>query len=93
MLFLVYPAMIPTKYGPNDPTMTTLRNVPIPDDIISRRARRIREETDGTVEGVGEAVSTAAAALKAERYRPKIFGFQVHEIAKLMRWQEAVRDK
>ncbi|EJD39018.1 hypothetical protein AURDEDRAFT_116260 [Auricularia subglabra TFB-10046 SS5] len=44
-------------------------------------------------EGVGEGVSTAAAALKAERYRPRIFGFQVHEIAKLQRWQEAHRDR
>jgi len=37
--------------------------------------------------------STAAVALKAERYRPRIFGFQVNEIAKLQRWQEAVRDR
>ena len=56
------------------------------------RRRRAREDGDAA-EGVGEAVSTAAAALKAERYRPKIFGFQVNEIAKLQRWQEAIRDK
>lgn len=37
--------------------------------------------------------STATAALSAERYRPKIYGFQVHEIAKWQRWQEAMRDK
>ena len=91
MLFLVYPNMIPTKYGPNDPTISTLRSTP--EDTLMRRARRIREETDGAVEGVGDCVSTASAALKAERYRPKIFGFQVHEIAKLMRWQEAVRNR
>jgi hypothetical protein len=34
-----------------------------------------------------------AVAAKAERYRPKIFGFQVNEVGKLQRWQEAVRDK
>ncbi|OBZ72398.1 Casein kinase II subunit beta-2 [Grifola frondosa] len=37
--------------------------------------------------------STASVALKADRYRPRIFGFQVNEIAKLQRWQEAVRDR
>jgi hypothetical protein len=26
-------------------------------------------------------------ALKADRYRPKIYGFQVHEIVNLQRWQ------
>ena len=38
-------------------------------------------------------MSTASVALKADRYRPRIFGFQVNEIAKLQRWQEAVRDR
>jgi len=58
-----------------------------------RRPRRGREDT-GTGETVGsEVTSTAAVALKAERYRPRIFGFQVNEIAKLQRWQEAVRDR
>lgn len=41
--------------------------------------------------GVG-AISTAAAALKAERYEPKIFGFRVHEEAELARWRTARRD-
>jgi len=59
----------------------------------ARRSRRAREDPEALAEGVGEGVSTASAALKAERYRPKIFGFQVHEIAKLQRWQEAVRDR
>jgi casein kinase II subunit beta len=43
--------------------------------------------------GVGTAVSTAAAAMKAEIYDPKLFGFRVHEQAKLRRWREAMRDK
>lgn len=41
--------------------------------------------------GVG-GVSTATAALKAERYEPKIFGFRVHEEAQLSRWRAAQRD-
>ena len=32
------------------------------------------------------------AASKVERVMPKIFGFQVHEAAKLQRWQAKVRD-
>lgn len=36
--------------------------------------------------------STAAAASKVERYRPRIFGFPVHETSKLQKWQEKVRD-
>lgn len=38
-------------------------------------------------------VSSAAAALKAERYEPKIFGFRVHEEAQLHRWRTAKRDE
>lgn len=38
-------------------------------------------------------MSTAAAAAKVERYRPKIFGFQVSEVGRLQRWQEAMRDQ
>ena len=44
-------------------------------------------------EGGGEGINTASVAIKAERYRPRIYGFQVNEIAKLQRWQEAVRDR
>jgi len=40
-----------------------------------------------------EPASTATVALSAEKYRPKIYGFQINELAKLQRWQEAVRDK
>ncbi|SNX87760.1 related to casein kinase II beta subunit (regulator of circadian clock protein FRQ) [Melanopsichium pennsylvanicum] len=36
--------------------------------------------------------STAAAAAKVERYRPRIFGFPVHETSKLQKWQDKVRD-
>ncbi|KAF7317320.1 Casein kinase II subunit beta [Mycena chlorophos] len=66
------------------------------------RRRREREKDDALIpdsgaaaagDGVGEGLSTASVALKAERYRPKIYGFQVHETAKLQRWQEAIRDR
>ena len=62
--------------------------------------RKRREEEAIEAAGVGaagvgsaEEMSTATASLKAERYRPRIFGFQVNEIAKLHRWEEAMRDK
>ncbi|KDE05985.1 casein kinase 2, beta polypeptide [Microbotryum lychnidis-dioicae p1A1 Lamole] len=35
----------------------------------------------------------SGAASKVERIRPRIFGFKVHESAKLQRWQERVRDR
>lgn len=41
----------------------------------------------------GAQTGGANAAAKAERFRPRIFGFQLHESAKLMRWQEAMRDR
>jgi len=95
LLFMCYPALIPTKNGPIDgpgfrggaPESTESSG------NGSRRPRRGREDS-ATGETVGnEVTSTAAVALKAERYRPRIFGFQVNEIAKLQRWQEAVRDR
>jgi len=56
------------------------------------RRNRAREEPELS-EGGGDQINTANAAIRADRYRPKIYGFQVHEIAKLQRWQEAVRDR
>ena len=38
-------------------------------------------------------MSTACVSLKVERYSPRIYGFRVNEVAKLQRWQEAVRDR
>lgn len=87
LLFLVYPNLIPPKSGPVD--LNAARGAAPEGDGRRRR----REEQDLPPEGVGEGTSTAAVAIKAERYRPKIFGFQVHELAKLQRWQEAVRDR
>ncbi|GJE85645.1 casein kinase II subunit beta [Phanerochaete sordida] len=84
LLFLVYPNLIPPKSGPVDVGIRAAEG---------DGRRRRREEQELPAEGLGEGTSTATAALKAERYRPKIFGFQVHEIAKLQRWQEAIRDR
>jgi len=60
-----------------------------------RGVRRVREEQqDVMTEGIGgESISTASVALKADRYRPRIYGFQLSETAKLQRWQEAMRDR
>ncbi|EMD33383.1 hypothetical protein CERSUDRAFT_117995 [Gelatoporia subvermispora B] len=90
LLFLVYPNLIPPKSGPVDfaPNMRGAGDVE-----ASRRNRRGREDQEPPTDSMTEGFSTATAALKADRYRPRIFGFQVHEIAKLQRWQEAVRDK
>jgi casein kinase II subunit beta len=62
-------------------------------DDGSGRRRRAREEPMEVEGSVGEVVSTASVALKADRYRPRIYGFQLNETAKLQRWQEAVRDR
>ncbi|KAH8118193.1 casein kinase II, regulatory subunit [Phellopilus nigrolimitatus] len=82
-----------TKSGPPDMTLLLSGSVRGSDAGDSARRRRAREDPEALAEGVGEGVSTAGSALKAERYRPKIFGFQVNEISKLQRWQEAVRDR
>jgi casein kinase II subunit beta len=84
LLFLVYPTLIPPKIGKVE--------IAKPSDDGPSRRRRAREEPM-EVEGFGEVVSTASVALKADRYRPRIYGFQLNETAKLQRWQEAMRDR
>ncbi|KIM77456.1 hypothetical protein PILCRDRAFT_825421 [Piloderma croceum F 1598] len=86
LLFLVYPTLIPPKIGPSDVGRA------IGDEVTGKR-RRTREEPMEVEGSVGEVVSTASVALKADRYRPRIYGFQLNETAKLQRWQEAVRDR
>ncbi|KAI0077294.1 hypothetical protein K474DRAFT_1596329 [Panus rudis PR-1116 ss-1] len=88
LLFLVYPTLLPPKSGPVD-----LAPRGAGDESGKSRSRRAREEQEIPSEAMMEGISTASVAMKAERYRPRIFGFQVHEIAKLQRWQEAVRDR
>ncbi|KAF8628556.1 hypothetical protein AX15_003824 [Amanita polypyramis BW_CC] len=97
LLFLVYPTLVPPKNGPPDfPGPATTTQVGSTASSEGRSRRRTREELEVSAaasEGGGEGLSTAAVALKAERYRPRIYGFQINEVAKLQRWQEAVRDR
>jgi len=91
LLYLVYPTLIPPKTGPpaDGPTGAGAAG-----EGKGRRRGGREELPDVTgTEGVGEGISTASVALKAERYRPRIYGFQLNETAKLQRWQEAMRDR
>ncbi|KAJ7315311.1 casein kinase II, regulatory subunit [Mycena albidolilacea] len=91
LLYLVYPTLIPPKTGPplDGPSNSTSG-----EGGKRRRGREEMPDVSGTGgESVGEGISTASVALKAERYRPRIYGFQLHESAKLQRWQEAIRDR
>jgi casein kinase II subunit beta len=87
LLFLVYPTLIQPKSGPCDLSSSGVGQE------AARRRRMMPDEPDMTGEGVGDAISTASVALKADRYRPRIYGFQLNETAKLLRWQEATRDR
>ncbi|KAI9511081.1 casein kinase II, regulatory subunit [Russula earlei] len=95
LLFLVYPALLPPKSGPTDPTRAPVSIVPGAGASIDdpRRRGRARDDLVEGSDGLGEAINTATVALRADRYRPRIFGFQVNEVAKLQRWQEAIRDR
>ncbi|KAH9063609.1 casein kinase II, regulatory subunit [Lactarius vividus] len=97
LLYLVYPSLLPPKSGPTDPTRGAgaVGLVPGAGATVDdpRRRGRAREELVEGSDGLGDTINTAAVALRAERYRPRIFGFQVNEVAKLQRWQEAVRDR
>jgi casein kinase II subunit beta len=101
LLFLVYPYLLPHK-GANAPQAGTddrpdgeAGNARVAEwRAAAARKRGVNQPPrDELPEGVGEDVSTAAVAAKAERYHPRIFGFQVHELARWHRWQEAMRDR
>jgi casein kinase II subunit beta len=91
LLFLVYPTLIPSKDV--DLIQQNPKDISPPDTRTTRR--RLREDPEAAIaaEGGGELINTASVALKAERYRPRIYGFQLNETAKLQRWQEAIRDR
>jgi len=95
LLYLVYPALLPPKSGPADPTRAPVGILPGTGMTVDdpRRRGRPRDEIVEGADGLGESMNTTTVALHADRYRPRIFGFQVGEIAKLQRWQEAVRDR
>jgi casein kinase II subunit beta len=108
-MYLVFPGLLPAKVRASFPTcsFSVILRVPpshsqaVPEhgpSLIapdgSRRARRDRQPEESAVGAVGEeGQSTVTAALNAERYRPRIYGFQVHEVARWQRWQEAMRDR
>lgn len=98
MLFMVYPQMIPTKGQPLG-TENGSRGPGSAGGIPGGLAGLGSLVVGGAGGGGGRdgpasvgAVSTAAAAMKAERYEPRIFGFRVHEEAQLARWRQARRD-
>ncbi|KAH9481893.1 Casein kinase II subunit beta-2 [Psilocybe cubensis] len=100
LLFLVYPTLIPSKDGDAAGGAGGAGGVGGTVGADGRSRRRLREEPDAVAvsaavatEGGGEGIRTANAAMKAERYRPRIYGFQLNETAKLQRWQEAIRDR
>ena len=87
MLFMVYPHMVPSKGppvpgpgGPGGPVGHVGGASGLPGYLGHGPT------------GIGS-ISTAAAAIKAEVYDPKLFGFRVNESAKLKRWREAMRDR
>ncbi|KAH7879752.1 casein kinase II, regulatory subunit [Lentinula edodes] len=93
LLFLVYPTLIPPKTGQTDIGASSTSGSGNREGE-NRIRRRLREDMDPAIaEGGGENISTASVAMKAERYKPRIYGFQLNETAKLQRWQEAVRDR
>ena len=79
MLFMVYPQMIPSKGQP----------------VGSSSVAEVNRSMSGQREGPSTmgSVSTASAAVKAERYEPRMFGFRVNEEARLSRWRSARRDR
>ncbi|KAG8823044.1 casein kinase 2 regulatory subunit [Serendipita sp. 401] len=94
MMYLVYPGLLPSKAGPSD------HHLPLAPGADPRTRRKDKPEEPQNAAGqlttaqlTEEPASTATVALSAERYKPKIYGFQVNETAKLQRWQEAMRDK
>lgn len=87
MLFMVHPQMVPAKsVSPGIGGATGASASATASAVVS----------GGSVGGAGTTsggqTGGANAALKAERYRPRIFGFMLHETAKIHRWQEAIRD-
>jgi casein kinase II subunit beta len=80
MLFMVYPNLIPTKNVPGSSSLAG------PSTGTSSSAAAAQQQQ------VASAGAPNAAA-KAERMRVRVFGFQIHETARLMRWQEAWRDR
>lgn len=101
MLFMVYPQMIPSKgqnAGEGGGRMG-MGSMPGSGGAMtfgsasggSGAGGRNAATGEGSPAAVGS-VSTAAAGLKAEKYEPRMYGFRVHEEARLSRWRLSQRD-
>lgn len=96
MFFMVYPGLLPPK-GQTGQGGSMLVDVNRP-MIGSASAGASRRDQDGSSpsasarEGSVGPLSQAGVALKTDVYEPRIFGFRVHEEAKLSRWRKATRD-
>ncbi|KAJ7482042.1 casein kinase II, regulatory subunit, partial [Mycena galericulata] len=77
LLYLVYPTLLPPKTGPPADRPASVR----------------ASESQGMMQSIGHGIGTAGVAHGVERYRPRIYGFQLNETAKLQRWQEATCDR
>ena len=86
MLFMVYPQMVPSKGQPVGSGGS-----------VAEVNRNMMAIAGGTREGVAPSavgsVSTAGAALQADRFEPRMFGFRMHEEARLARWRTAKREE
>jgi casein kinase II subunit beta len=90
MLFMVYPQMIPNK----GQSAGEGGRLGMPGSAFGVGAAGTPGRSpvgEGSPAAVGS-VSTAAAAMKAEKFEPRMYGFRVHEEARLSRWRLAQRD-
>jgi casein kinase II subunit beta len=95
MLFMAYPQIIP-NLGLGGGRREDREREREREKEREREREREREKADvekAKATGIAPQVSTASVAVRMEKYRPKIFGFHIHEIARLQRWQDAVRDR
>ncbi|WFD36094.1 casein kinase 2 regulatory subunit [Malassezia cuniculi] len=103
MLLMVYPHVLPSKTPPPapqpNPGLHWQLYGGIPAEVLHQRAamleRRARADNDDDIFSFGSAQHTPIGSPapsggegSIERIRPRIFGFPVHEISRLMAWQE-----
>lgn len=104
MLLMVYPHLLPSKTAPPAPQQTPGLHWQlysgIPAEALQQHAamveHRARAENDDDIFSFGSAQSTPVGSpappgeAPIERVKPRIFGFPVHEISRLMAWQDRV---
>lgn len=97
MLFMVHPHLVPAKTTSQSGALG-VQMTPAAASVAAPTSTATSGATGTTTTGQaapnsGAQTGAANAALKAERYRPRVFGFQLHEVARLQRWQEAHRNR